>query len=326
MNWRMTVAYAVAALAASLALPGYAAAADYPDKPIRMVCPFPPGGTTDFVARMIAQKLSEAWGQEVVVDNRPGAGGIIGTEMVAKAAPDGYTVLLGSITTHAINPALYAHMNYDPIKDFQPVTLAVSSPQVLVVHPAVPARSLAEFIALAKAQPGKLNYASSGIGTSPNVTFEMFKSMAGINVIHVPYKGTGPANTDLVGGHVQAMISGIAALMPYIKSGQMRPLAVTTKARAPALPALPTFDEAGVPDFDVSSWFGVFLPAHTPPTVVSKMNREIRRIVADPEVRRLFIEQGADPSSNTPEEFTAFVKSEKQRWGKVIKDARIQGE
>ena len=311
-----TVVYVASAFAA-----GHSQAQQaYPTKPIRMICPFPPGGTTDVVARLVAQKLTEAWGQQVVVDNRPGAGGIIGTEIVAKAAPDGYTVLLGSITTHAVNPALYKKLNFDPVKDFAPVSLVVSSPQLLAVHPSVAAKSVKELIALAKAKPGQLNYASAGTGTSPHLTFELFKSMAGIDVVHVPYKGTGPAITDLIGGQVQMMITGVVALMPHIKSGKLRGLGVTSAKRVAALPDLPTIAESGIPGFDVSSWFGVFLPGGTPKPIVAKMNAEIRKILEVPEVRQRLIGQGADPASNTPEEFAAYVKAEMAKWGKVARD------
>ena len=291
----------------------------FPSRPIRMICPFPPGGTTDLVARLVAQKFTEAWGQQVVVDNRPGAGGVIGTEMVAQAAPDGYTILLGSITTHAVNPALYKNLKFDPVKDFAPVSLVVSSPQLLAVHPSVPAKSVKELIALAKAKPGQYNYASAGTGTSPHLTFELFRSMAGIDVVHVPYKGTGPAITDLVGGQVQMMITGVVALMPHVKSNRLRALGVTSAKRVAALPDVPTVAESGVPGFDVSSWFGVFLPARTPRPIVMKMNEEIRKILANPDVRQRLIDQGADPASNTPEEFAAYVKAEMARWGQVVR-------
>jgi len=296
-----------------------AAQTAFPTKPIRLVCPFPPGGTTDLVARLVAQKFTEAWGQQVVVDNRPGAGGVIGTEMVAQAAPDGYTVLLGSITTHAVNPALYKSLKFDPIKDFAPVSLVVSSPQLLAVHPSVAAKSVKEFVALAKAKPGQLNYGSAGTGTSPHLTFELFRSMAAIDVVHVPYKGTGPAITDLVGGQVQAMITGVVALMPHVKSNRLRALGVTSTKRVAALPDVPTVAESAVPGFDVSSWFGVFLPARTPRPIVMKMNQEIVKILTNPEVRQRLIDQGADPASGTPEEFAAYVKSEMTRWGQVVR-------
>jgi tripartite-type tricarboxylate transporter receptor subunit TctC len=298
----------------------YAQTQGYPSRPIRLICPFPPGGTTDLVARLVAQKLTEAWGQQVVVDNRGGAGGVIGTEMVAKSLPDGYTVLLGSITTHAVNPALYKKLNFDPVKDFAPVSLVVSSPQLLAVHPSVPVKSAQELIALAKAKPGQLNYASAGSGTSPHLTFELFKSVAGINVTHVPYKGTGPAITELVGGQVQMMITGVVALMPHVKSGKLRALAVTSQKRVASLPNLPTIAESGLNNFDVSSWFGVFLPAGSPKDLVSRMNSEIRKMLEIPEVRQRLIDLGADPASNSPQEFAAYVKSEMARWGAVVRE------
>ncbi|MBI3936971.1 MAG: tripartite tricarboxylate transporter substrate binding protein [Betaproteobacteria bacterium] len=295
-----------------------AAQVQYPTKPIRLIVPFPPGGTTDVVARVIAQKLTENWSQQVVVDNRPGAGGIIGTELAAKAPADGYTLLLGSITTHAVNPSLYKKLPFDPLRDFAPVSLAVSTPQVLVVHPSVAAKSVKELIALAKAKPGQLNYASAGTGTSPHLTFELFKSMAGVNLVHVPYKGTGPAITDLIGGQVQTMITGVVALYPHIKAGKLRALGATSAKRVAALPDVPTIAESGVPGFDVASWFGVFAPAGTPKPVVTRLNAEIVKILAVPELRRKLAAQGADPATNTPEQFAAYVKSELARWGKVV--------
>ncbi len=298
----------------------------FPTRPIRMICPFPPGGTTDLVARLVAQKLTEAWSQQVVVDNRPGAGGVIGTEMVAKAAPDGYTMLLGSITTHAVNPALYRKLSFDPLRDFQPVSLVVSSPQLLAVHPSVAAKTVKELIALAKAKPGQLNYASAGTGTSPHLTFELFKSMAGIEVVHVPYKGTGPAITDLLGGQTHMMITGVVALMPHVKSGKLRALGVTSAKPVPALPDTPTVAESGIPGFDVSSWFGVFVPAGTPRPIVMKSNQEIKKILTNPETRQRLIDQGADPASNTPEEFMAYVKSEMTRWGQVVRSTGAKAE
>ncbi|MBI3067606.1 MAG: tripartite tricarboxylate transporter substrate binding protein [Betaproteobacteria bacterium] len=295
-----------------------AAQVQYPTKPIRLIVPFPPGGTTDVVARVIAQKLTENWSQQVVVDNRPGAGGIIGTELAAKAPADGYTLLLGSITTHAVNPSLYKKLPFDPLRDFAPVSLAVSTPQVLVVHPSVAAKSVKELIALAKAKPGQLNYASAGTGTSPHLTFELFKSMAGVNLVHVPYKGTGPAITDLIGGQVQTMITGVVALYPHIKAGKLRALGATSAKRVAALPDVPTIAESGVPGFDVASWFGVFAPAGTPKPIVTRVNAEIVKILAAPDLRQKLTAQGADPATNTPEQFAAYVKSELARWGKVV--------
>jgi tripartite-type tricarboxylate transporter receptor subunit TctC len=318
--WKLCAVAGAALAAAGPIVTNEAHAQNYPTRPIRLICPFPPGGTTDVVSRIVAQGLTEAWGQQVIVDNRPGAGALIGTEMAAKSPPDGYTVLLGSITTHAVNPALHKNLTFDVIKDFAPVTLVVSSPQLLAVHPSIAAKSVKELIALAKAKPGSLNYASAGAGSSPHLTFELFKSAAGIDIRHVPYKGTGPAITELVGGQVQAMITGVVALMPHVKSGKLRGLAVTSKSRVSALPELPTIMESGVPNFDVSSWFGVFLPAGTPKAIVTKMNGEIRKIVAMRDVQKRLVDLGADPETNTPEQFAAYVKSEKLRWGKVVQD------
>jgi tripartite-type tricarboxylate transporter receptor subunit TctC len=318
--WKLYAVAGAALAATGPIVTNEAHAQHYPTRPIRLICPFPPGGTTDVVARIVAQGLTEAWGQQIIVDNRPGAGALIGTEMAAKSPPDGYTVLLGSITTHAVNPALHKNLNFDVIKDFAPVTLVVSSPQLLAVHPSLAAKSVKDLIALAKAKPGSLNYASAGAGSSPHLTFELFKSATGIDIRHVPYKGTGPAITELVGGQVQAMITGVVALMPHVKSGKLRGLAVTSKSRVSALPELPTIMESGVPNFDVSSWFGVFLPAGTPKAIVTKMNGQIRKIVEMRDVQKRLVDLGADPETSTPEQFAAYVKSEKARWGKVVQD------
>lgn len=303
-----------------------AAALNYPTKPIRMVCPSSPGGTTDLTARIVAQRLTEAWGQQVIVDNRPGSGGVIGTEMVARAAPDGYSMLLGTITTHAVNPALHKKLNFDPIKDFTPVSLVVSSPQLLAVNPSLPVKSVKDLIALAKAKPGQLNYGSAGSGNSSHLVVEMFKGMAAIELVHVPYKGSGPAITGVIANEVQMIITGVLALFPHIKSGKLRGVAVTSAKRVAALPDLPTINESGIPNFDVNSWFGVFLPAGTPKPIVGKLNSEIRKMLEAPELRQRLTDQGADPASNSPEEFAAYVKSELTRWSKVVRDSRIRAD
>lgn len=302
-------------------LPQLVGAQSYPTKPIRMIVPSSPGGGTDLTARPVARKLSESWGQQVIVDNRPGAGTIIGTDMAAHAPPDGYTILVApsSITTLA----LYKTLNFDLIKDFIPVSLIISAPQLLVVHPSLPVKSVKELIALAKVKPGQLNYASPGSGSLPELTFELFKNIAGIDVVHIPYKGTGPAITNVVGGQVQMMITGIVALMPHVTAGRLRGIAVTSASRADKLPDLPTFLESGVPKFDASTWFGVFLPAGVPPPIVAKLNGEIRRILEMRDVRQYFIDQGADPGGNTPEQFAAYVKSEVIRWSKVAKGMKV---
>ena len=290
-----------------------ALALGYPDKPVRL-------------ARLLAQKLSESLGQQVVVDNRGGAGGIIGTEMVARSAPDGYTLLMGSMTTHAINPAFHPNLSYDAVKSFQPVSRIIAAPQLLVVHPSVAATSVKELVALAKANPGKLTYATASMGTAPHLAYELFKNMAGVDIVGVPYKGSGPSIVDLVGGQVQSMITGILVLMPHVKTGKLRELAVTSPTRAAGIPDLPMVAESGVPNYDVRVWFGAFLPTHTPKPVVTRLNSEIRKIVAAPDVRQRMIDQGADPVSDTPEQFAAYVKSELARWTKVVKDtgARIE--
>jgi tripartite-type tricarboxylate transporter receptor subunit TctC len=296
----------------------------YPNKPIRMVCPSAPGGTTDLVARLVAQKLTEAWGQQVIVDNRPGAGGVIGTELTAKSAPDGHTMMIGTITSHAINPALHKKLSFDPVRDFQPVSLIVSSPQVLAVHPSLPVKTVKDLIALSKAKPGSINYGSAGTGNSSHLVVELFKSMTGANLYHIPYKGSGPAINGLVGREVQMIITGVVALYPHIKSGRLRAVAVTSAKRVGALADTPTIIESGVPKFDVNSWFGVFMPAGAPKPVVNKANAEIRKMLSVPEVSQRLIDMGADPASSSPEELAAYVESELARWGKVVRDTGIK--
>jgi tripartite-type tricarboxylate transporter receptor subunit TctC len=308
-------AFACAVLFARVA----AGAETYPVKPVRMICPSVPGGTTDLVARLVAQKLSEDWRQQVIVDNRGGAGGLIGTETAARSAPDGYTLVLGTMSTHAVNPAFSKAIRYDPVKDFTPVSLVVSAPQLLVVHPSMPVKSAKELIALAKAKPGQFSYCSSGIGSTPHIAFELFKLMSGIDVVGIQYKGSGPAITELVGGQVQMMMTGALALAPQIKAGKLRPLAITSAKRSPAMPELPTVAESGVPGFDVSVWFGVFMPAGAPRYAVVAVNERIRKMLEAPELRQRLVDQGADPASSTPEEFGALVKADLARWTKVVK-------
>ena len=246
--------------------------------------------------------------------------------MVARSAADGYTLLLGSMTTHAINPAFHRELSYDAVRSFQPVSRIIAAPQLLVVHPSVAAKSVRELITLAKAKPGQLTYATASMGTAPHLAYEMFKGMAGVDIVAVPYKGSGPSIVDLIAGQVQSMITGIVVLMPHVKSGKLRALAVTSPARAPVMPDLPTVAESGVPNFDVRVWFGLFLPAGTPTAIVMLLNERIRRIVETPDVRQRLIEQGADPVADTPEEFGAYVKVDLARWTKVVKDtgARIE--
>jgi tripartite-type tricarboxylate transporter receptor subunit TctC len=298
-----------------------APAQTYPDKPIRLVVPFSAGGTTDILARAVGQKLGEHLGQQVVVDNKPGAGGNIGSDIVAKSAPDGYTLVMGTVGTHAINASLYKKMPYDHIKDFVPVSLVALVPNILVVHPSVPANSVKELIAYAKANPGKLNFASSGNGTSIHLSGELFKTTAGVEMTHVPYKGSAPAVTDLLGGQVQLMFDNMPSALPHVKAGKLKALGVTTAKRFPAAPDIPTIAEAGVPGYEASSWFGVLAPAGTPKEIVNKLSSEIAKILQTPEIKERLLSQGAEPVGNTPDQFTAFIKAETAKWAKVVKES-----
>ena len=316
---------AAVALLAMLA-PAALAAEVYPAKPIRFVVAFPPGGGTDIIARSIAQKLAERFAQQVVVDNRPGAGGNVGTEIVAKAAPDGYTMLMGSAGPLAINASLFAKMPFDPIRDLAPVTLAASTPNVLVVHPSLPAGTLQELIALARARPGELNFASSGQGTPAHLAGELFNSMAGVRLIHVPYKGAAPALTDVLSGQVQIMFSTMPPALPHVKDGRLRALAVASLKRSPAMPELPTLDEAGLPGFEANTWHGVMVPAGTPGAIISTLHREIVAILHRPDVIERLSSQGAEPVGGTPEEFAAYIKSETIKWAKVVRESGAKAE
>jgi tripartite-type tricarboxylate transporter receptor subunit TctC len=309
------------ALLAAMAVPALAQAPAYPTKPIRLVVPFPAGGTTDILARAVAQKLTEAWGQPVIVDNRPGAGGNIGSELVAKAAPDGYTLEMGTVGTHAINASLYAKMPYDHVKDFVPVILIAGVPNVLVVHPSVPVTSVAELIAYAKANPGKLNFASSGSGTSIHLSGEHFKVMSGVQMTLVPYKGSAPAVQDLLGGQVQLMFDNLPSALPHIKAGKLRALAVTSAQRAPVLPDVPTIAEAALPGFEASSWFGVLAPAGTSPAIVVKLNAEIAKWLASSEAKEKLQGQGANAAGGPPENFAKHIAAETAKWAKVVKES-----
>ena len=299
-------------------------AQDYPSKPVRFVVPLAPGGTTDVLARLVGEKLSASLGQQFVVDNKPGAGGNVGTAQVAKAEPDGYTLLMGTVGTHAINASIYPSLPYDPVQDFAPVTLVATVPNVLVVNPEVPANSVAELIALAKEKPGELNFASSGNGTSIHLSGELFKAMTGVDIVHVPYKGSGPAVVDLLGGQVEMMFDNLPSSAPQIKAGKLRPLGVTSKERSPTLPDVPTIAEAGVPGYEALSWFGVLVPAGTPNAIVAKLQDEIAKALADPAMRERFAELGAVPVGGTPAEFANFISAETAKWAKVVQDAGIK--
>jgi tripartite-type tricarboxylate transporter receptor subunit TctC len=299
-----------------------AVAQDYPKRPIELVVPFVAGGTTDNIARLMAQRFSETWGQTVVVNNRAGGGSTIGTNAVAKAPPDGHTLLVTTIG-FAINAGLQK-LPYDPIGDFTPVTELASLPLVLVVHASVPATNLQEFIALAKSKPGGWDYASSGTGTSPHLAAEMFKSMAGIELVHVPFKGNAEAMNSLMGGHVKIYFALVPAVLQHIKTGALRAIAVTTEERLPYLPDVPTIAELGFPGYEISSWQGVFAPAGTPKDVVGKINGELVRMLNVPEIRRRISQEGADPVGSTPDAFATRVKNEITKWTKVIKTSGIQ--
>ncbi|MEO8486405.1 MAG: tripartite tricarboxylate transporter substrate binding protein [Betaproteobacteria bacterium] len=318
---RRTVFAAFAASLAALAAPGVPAQPAYPHQPIRIVVPFPPGGATDIMARAAAQRMTEAWKAQVVVDNRPGAGGNIGSELVARAPADGYTLEMGTVGTHAINASLYAKMPYDHVKDFTPIVLVAAVPNVLVVHPSVPVNSVRELIAYAKANPGKLNFASSGSGTSIHLSGELFKVMAGVQMTHVPYKGSAPALSDLLGGQVQMMFDNLPPSLPHIRAGKLKALAVTSADRAPALPDVPTISEAGLPGFEASSWFGLLAPAGTPRDIVAKINGEIAQWLATPEAREKLTAIGANAKGGTPEDFVRHIAAETAKWQKVVKDS-----
>ena len=315
-------------LLVAVTLIGVCAAAfaqNYPARPIRMILGFAPGGSTDLVARVVGQKMAEAWGQQVVIDNRPGANGMIGADLVAKASPDGYSLLLSSIGPMAINASLYK-MPYDIVADFAPVTYTGNVTNLLVVHPSVPANNVKELIALAKAQPGKLTFGSSGTGGAPHMAVELFKILAKVNVIHVPYKGGGPAMADLVGGQISGSFASMPSSIPFVRGGKLRALAVTAPKRSPAVPEVPTISEAGIPGFAVLDWQGLFTTGKTPPAIVSKLNAEVARILALPDVIEKLAVAGVEIQTSSPKEWGDFVKSEIAKWAKVVKEAGIKVE
>ena len=320
-SWMTSIAASVL-LAWTLAAP----AQTWPDRPIKLVVTFPAGGGADFVGRALAPKLTEALGQPVVVDNRGGANGAIGNEAVAKSAPDGYTLLLGAAGALTIAPHLYAKQAVDTFRDFIPVSLVGSSPFVLAVNPSVPAKTVAELTALAKANPGKLNCGSSGTGGAPHLACELYKSVTGAQIVHVPYKGLAPAITDLLGGNVQVLFADIGLIAPHVKAGTLRALAVTGTQRTPALPEVPTMIEAGVPGYTAGTWYGVLAPAGTPPAIVKRLNTDIVKALASPDLRAQFADQAVVAAGGTPEEFAALIRADYDKWGKVIKDANIKAE
>ena len=309
-----------------LAFSTSASAQQYPNRPIRFVVPFAPGGSTDTLARTIGQKLTDALQQQVVVDNRSGANGNIGMEIVAHAAPDGYTILLGYIANLGIGPGLYAKLPFDPVRDYAPITQLASSPNILAVHPSLPVKSLRELIAYAKTNPKKLNFASSGVGSIGHLTGELLNRSAGVDMVHVPYKGSGQAVIDLLGGQVQMMFSGMSSVMQHIKAGKLRALAVTGAQRSPAVPDVPTIAESGFPGFEATAWYGVLAAARTPKTIVNRLHDEIVRALALPDVKERLNNVGFELVGSTPDEFAAFIKSEIAKWTRVVRDAHISAE
>ncbi|MEP7330413.1 MAG: tripartite tricarboxylate transporter substrate binding protein [Betaproteobacteria bacterium] len=296
-----------------------AIAQTYPTKSVKLIVPFPPGGSLDIAGRLLAQKLTEAWGQPVVVENKPGAGGNIGADLVAKSAPDGYTILLGALSTHAVNPNLYSKMPYDAVKDFAPITLIAITPNVLVVNAASPVNNVREFIAYAKANPGKLAFGSGSNGSAGHLAGELFKVETGSDAVHVPFKGGAPATQALLAGDTQFMFDNLANAMAQVKAGKLKALAVTTAERSPLAPDLPTMAEAGLPGFDISTWYGLFAPAGTPPAIVAKWNADVTKILNTPDVRARLVADGAQPSPNTPEQFAQMIARELSKYARIVK-------
>lgn len=321
----MAALFAVAPIAPSLAASAPAQAATYPDKPIRWIVPFPAGGAADLISRPLAQKLAEKWGQQIVIDNRPGAGSNLGIELAAKAPPTGYTLVVVPATFTA-TPSLYPKLAYDPVRDFAPITLISSSPLVLIVPPSLPVKSLAELIALAKSKPGELNYASSGIGASAHLAAELLKGLAGIDVAHIAYRGQPPAIIDMLSGRVQMMFANVPVALPQITAGKLRGIAVTTLQRSPQLPNLPTVAESGFPGFEVNQWTGLVAPAGTPKAIIAKLHDAVVAALETPEVRSNLINQGFQPAGGSPEQFAAYIQSELQKWGKLIRERGIRAD
>lgn len=314
----------IAALAMTLAgalLAATVALAAYPDKPIRLIVPYPPGGGNDTLARMFGAKLTEAWGQQVIVDNRGGAGTTIGTALAARAVPDGYTVLLSSIATHALAPNLYSKPGYDPIRDFAPITLLAIAPTVLCVNPSVPANSVKELIALARARPDALKYASGGNGTPPHMAGAIFASMTGVKLLHVPYKGGGPAIAGLIGGETNMMFDTAASILPHVRGGKLKALAIARAARLAEYPALQTFGEAGVPGYEVNAWYSMHAIAGTPKPIIARWNSELRRILKLPDIQERLRVLGSEAVGNSPEAFDQFVRAESAKYAKAIKES-----
>lgn len=325
-NMRALPATALAALALLPVLPGMSIAqtvARYPAKPIRFVSPFAAGGSTDGLARLIGQRLTVAWEQPVVVENRPGAGGTLGSDIVAKSAPDGHTLLLTSVSAHAIGPAMRRKMPYDPVKDFATISQVASGHNVLVAHPSLPARSVKELLALARARPGQLTYGSGGAGTTTHIAGELFQSLGNVSLVHVPYKGGGPLAIALLSGEISVSFSSIATALPQVRSGRLRGLAVTGVTRARAAAELPTVAEAGIPGYEMNSWYGVLVPAATPRDIILRLSAEIVRIIKQPETRDRLAHEGQEAAGTTSDGFAAYLRAEVEKWARVVKAARL---
>ena len=316
----------LAALALSLILVSSVFSQAFPAKPARLIVGFSPGGGVDITARIVAAKLSEIWGQQLIVENRVGAGGTIGAEMVARAAPDGYTLVLCNVASHGIAPSLYKKLGYDAVKNFTPISLVGTTANVMVVHPSVPARSVAEFIAYAKANPGKISYGSAGVGTTLHLSVELFKSMTGTDLVHVPYKGGAQALADLIGGQVQLMIANLPEQIAHIKTGKTRALGVTTTTRSRQLPDVPTIAESGVPGFDVVVWYGVCGPAGLPKPVLEKLNGDVVKALSSTDMKQKLTGHGIEPGPMAPEQFASFIRSDIAKWAKVVKESGVTGD
>ena len=323
---RYAIAKCTIVAAVAMAAGPAAAQAQYPTKPVRVIVPYPPGGGNDTLARLFGQKLTEAWGQQFVIENRPGAGTIIGTAAAAKSPADGYTILLSSIATHAFSPHLYSKPGYDPVKDFAPITLLVIAPTLLVVNPALPVKSLKELVALARKNPGKLEYASAGTGSSAHMLAEVFRGLAKIEIVNVPYKGGAPAITGTISGEAQMMLDPAASVLPHVKSGRLRALAIARATRLEDLKEIPTFAEAGMPEYTAAAWYSMHAPAKTPPAIVARLNKELVRILALPDIKTRLKDLGSDGVGNSPDEFAAFVAAESARYGKLIKELGLKAD
>ncbi|HEY7657110.1 MAG TPA: tripartite tricarboxylate transporter substrate binding protein [Burkholderiales bacterium] len=320
MHQRLVLA---AFAAACILVPQLAAGQAYPSKAIRFIVPFAPGGGNDILGRVVAQKLNQSFGVPVVVDNRPGAGGTLGTDLTAKSQPDGYTILINNLSV-AVNVTLYPKLPFDPLKDLQPISLVGRQPNILVVHPTLPAKSWKELQALAKQRPGQLSFSSGGVGSSSHLAGELLKVVAGVDMVHVPYKGMGPALIDLISGQVQLAMATLASALPHIRNQRMRPLAVSTATRVAVVPDVPTLQEAGLRAYEHSTWYGLFVPAATPRPVVDRLNESVRKIVASDDVKQKFSPQGVEPASNSPEEFRAYLTAEIAKWAKVVRSAGLR--